>query len=63
MKNLLLILLITFCFSTSTDGIYDNSWAFIVGINEYDSPDIKNLSYAVNDAKSIEKLLILVLIL
>jgi hypothetical protein len=36
---------------------YDNSYAFIVGINNYSDPRIPGLNYAVEDAKAIAQLL------
>jgi hypothetical protein len=36
---------------------YDNSYAFIVGINNYSDPKIPGLNYAVEDAKAIAQLL------
>ena len=56
MRKILLILLISSLFSLSTEDVYDNSWALIVGIDKYEY--VKNLDYAVEDAKSIKELLI-----
>lgn len=36
---------------------YENSYAFIVGINEYKDPKIPSLKYAVDDANAIAKML------
>jgi hypothetical protein len=36
---------------------YENSYAFIVGINTYSDPGIPGLNYAVDDAKAIAQLL------
>ena len=36
---------------------YENSYAFIVGINKYQDPTIPSLNYAVNDANAIAKML------
>ena len=35
--------------------IYNESWAVIIGINEY--KHMQNLNYAVNDAKSVKEML------
>ena len=37
-------------------SLYNKSWAVIIGINEYEN--VKPLDFCVNDANSIEKLLI-----
>lgn len=44
--------------SSSTADFYDNSYAVIVGINDYQDPNVTNLDYAVADAESIKELLI-----
>ena len=54
MYNLLSILLFTFGLSVTTEDIYENSWALIIGIDKYDN--LKNLNYATKDAKTIESL-------
>ena len=62
MKNifkliLLNILLITsLSFSVTTEDIYDNSWALIIGIDKYES--VRKLNYAVKDAESIQDILL-----
>ena len=38
------------------EEIYDDSWAVIIGIDEYQN--ISNLDYAVNDAESVKEMLI-----
>jgi len=38
------------------DDVYDNSWAVIIGINDY--PKAPHLNYAVKDAENIRQLLI-----
>ena len=38
------------------DDVYDNSWAVIIGINEY--TNISDLDYAVNDAKAVKNMLV-----
>lgn len=35
-------------------SVYQNSWAVIIGINTYKSPEVPQLRYAVNDALSIK---------
>ncbi len=50
-----LINLIIFFSSLYSTGIYQDSWAVIIGINDY--PNIKKLNYAVDDAQDIYKLL------
>lgn len=37
---------------------YDNSWAVVIGINDYSNDRIRNLNYAVNDANGIADMLI-----
>ena len=56
MYNLLSILLFTFGLSVTTEDIYDNSWALIIGIDKYDK--VQNLNYAVKDAESIQDILV-----
>ena len=55
MNKLLIIVLITFSYAISTDDIYDNSWALIIGIDKYEN--VQHLSYAVKDAASIRDIL------
>ena len=56
MYKLLIILLFAYGLAVTTDNIYDNSWALIIGIDKYEN--VSNLDYAVDDAKSIKRLLI-----
>ncbi len=56
MYKLFPILLFAYGFAITTNDIYDNSYALIIGIDKYDN--VSNLDYAVEDAKSIEKMLI-----
>ena len=56
MYNLLSILLFTFGLSITTEDIYENSWALIIGIDKYDK--VQNLNYAVKDAESIQNILV-----
>lgn len=39
-------------------AVYDSKYALIIGINEYQNPDLTNLGYAVSDARAIENMLI-----
>ena len=43
---------------TAGSGIYADSWAVIVGINDYQHPRIPKLRYAVNDARAVERTLL-----
>jgi hypothetical protein len=56
MKNFLPILLLAYSFSGTADDIYDNSWALIIGIDEYEN--VQELNYAVKDAESIQDILV-----
>jgi len=56
MYKLLPILLFAIGLAVTTDDIYDNSYALIIGINEYQN--VQPLNYAVNDAFSIASMLI-----
>tara|TARA_B100001971_G_C17726655_1_gene303868 strand:- start:32 stop:511 length:480 start_codon:yes stop_codon:yes gene_type:complete len=56
MYKLLPILLVAYGLAVTTEDIYDNSWALIIGINKY--ANVQNLNYAVNDAKSIQSILV-----
>ena len=38
-------------------NLYANSWAFVVGINQFRSSGIGRLNYAVNDAKAVAQAL------
>ena len=42
MRRILLIVLISCLFSLSTEDVYDNSWALIVGINKYQHVNLKD---------------------
>ena len=42
---------------SSASGV-GNKWALLVGINDYEDEEIRDLKYAVNDAKEIYKILI-----
>ena len=56
MKKFLFLVLITFSFAISTDDIYDNSWALIIGIDKHENA--RDLNYAVKDAESIQDILV-----
>ena len=56
MYRIYLILLFSLSYSVSTSDIYDNSWALIIGIDEYEH--VQNLSYAVKDAQSVRSMMI-----
>ena len=55
MHKILPILLFAYGLAVTTDDIYDNSWALIIGIDKYEN--VSNLDYAVKDANSIASLL------
>lgn len=40
-----------------TESLYEQLWAVVIGIDKYQSKSVENLSYAVKDAKGIEKVL------
>ena len=55
-RRLIILLLIVGCaLAVTTEDIYDNSYALIIGINKYES--IKRLNYAVKDAKFMKSVL------
>ena len=56
MYKILPILLFAYGLSVTTDEIYDDSWALIIGIDKYQN--VKRLNYAVADAESIKDILI-----
>ncbi|MDZ4277760.1 MAG: hypothetical protein U1B78_01345, partial [Dehalococcoidia bacterium] len=37
---------------------YGESWAVVIGINDYQHPRVDKLRYAVNDARSVERALL-----
>ena len=55
MHKLLPILLFAYGLAITTDDIYDNSYALIIGIDKYEN--VRSLDYAVKDANSIASLL------
>jgi len=56
MYKLLSILLFAFGLAITTDDIYDNSYALIIGIDKYEN--VRSLDYAVKDAEDIQSMLI-----
>ena len=56
MYKLLSILLFAYSLAVTTDDIYDNSYALIIGIDKYQN--VQPLNYAVKDAESIQSILI-----
>ena len=56
MKKLILILMLGNAFAVTTDDIYDNSYALVIGIDKYENVD--KLNYAVQDAEAIKNLLV-----
>ena len=56
MYKLLLILLFAYSLAITTDGIYDNSYALIIGIDKYQN--VRSLDYAVKDAEDIQNMLV-----
>ena len=50
------ILLFAYGLALTTDDIYDNSYALIIGIDKYEN--VQNLNYAVKDAESIQDILV-----
>ena len=55
MYKILPILLFAYCLAVTTEDIYDNSYALIIGIDKYEN--VRSLDYAVKDANSIATLL------
>ena len=55
MYKFLPILLFAYALAVTTEDIYDNSYALIIGIDKYEN--VSNLDYAVKDANSIASLL------
>jgi len=56
MYKLLPILLFAYGLAITTEDIYDNSWAVIIGIDKYQN--VPNLDYAGRDAEHVKSLLI-----
>jgi len=56
MYKILPILLFAYGLAVTTEDIYDNSYALIIGIDKYEN--VRSLDYAVKDAKDIQNMLI-----
>ena len=56
MYKLLPILLFAYGLALTTDDIYDNSYALIIGIDKYQN--VRSLDYAVKDAEDIQSMLV-----
>ena len=56
MYKFLLILLFAYALAVTTNEIYDNSYALIIGIDKYQN--VQPLNYAVEDAESIQDILV-----
>ena len=56
MNKFLLIILFAYSLAISTEDIYENSWALIIGIDKYQN--VQGLDYAVKDAESIQNIII-----
>jgi len=56
MYKFLLILLFVYGFAVTTDDIYYNSYALIIGIDKYQN--VRSLDYAVKDAEDILSMLV-----
>ena len=56
MYKILPILLFAYGFAVTTDDIYDNSYALIIGIDKYEN--VRSLDYAVKDAVDIQSMLV-----
>ena len=50
------IFLLTYGLAFTTDEIYDNSYALIIGIDKYEN--VQPLNYADKDAESIQDILV-----
>ena len=56
MAKLLLIFYFTLICGVTTEDIYDNSWALIIGINKYEN--VQKLDFAADDAIAMRDILI-----
>ena len=54
-RLIILLLIVGGALAVTTEDIYDNSYALIIGIDKYEN--VSNLDYAVEDANSIASLL------
>ena len=55
MYKLLPILVFAYSLAVTTDDIYDNSWALIIGINKYEN--VQKLAFATDDAIIMKEIL------
>src|SRR5262249_2744582 len=44
--------------NSTASGLYTESWAVVIGINDYQHPRVPKLRYAVNDARAVEQTLL-----
>src|SRR5262249_44216495 len=44
--------------NSTASGLYTESWAVVIGINDYQHPRVPKLRYAVNDARAVERTLL-----
>ena len=56
MYKLLSILLFAYGLALTTDEIYENSWALIIGINKYEN--VQKLDFAADDSIAMKDILI-----
>jgi len=56
MYKFLPILLFAYGFAVTTEDIYDNSYALIIGIDKYEN--VRSLDYAVKDAEDVQSMLV-----
>ena len=56
MYKFLLILLFAYGLALTTEDIYDNSYALIIGIDKYQN--VPNLNYAVKDVEKIQSMIV-----
>ena len=56
MYRLLTILLVAYGLAVTTEDIYDNSWALIIGINKYEN--VQKLDFAADNATTMKEILI-----
>lgn len=45
------------CYNPITEPFYNKLWGVVIGIDNYRNKDVEDLSYAVHDARGVEKLL------
>src|SRR5262245_11978156 len=44
--------------NSTGSGLYSDSWAVVIGINDYQHPRVPKLRYAANDARAVEQTLL-----